>query len=279
MKPGSIQRERFRGVWNGRVTPIRIRQLTSQALGEASVVSSSNTLGRHRAASVGVNPLTAISKAVSSNAGSVGRQAAVIAAASGLALTGGIATVAHAPTTERVTGPASEVNVSSGNVPEIKADSTLKVSFAKSEVSSSPAPVAPKPVVQVQASPAAVGAAPAAASKPTAEGGVGAKVAAAAYAQLGVRQDCTALVSNSLSAAGIAFHGWPAGYLSLGRTVSAAEAQPGDLVYYADGGMGTPHIGVYVGNGMAVHGGWNGNNTVLFSANVGSGPVFIAIGH
>ena len=87
------------------------------------------------------------------------------------------------------------------------------------------------------------------------------------------------LVTNSLAAVGINYHGWPAGYLSLGRTVSAAEAQPGDLIYYADGGMGMAHIAVYIGNGQAVHGGWGGGTTAVFSANVGSGPVFIAMGH
>lgn len=66
--------------------------------------------------------------------------------------------------------------------------------------------------------------------------------------------------------------------MSLGRTVGQAEAQPGDLIYYANGGGGMAHIAVYVGNGMAVHGGFNGS-TVLYSVNVGSGPVFIAIGH
>ena len=48
------------------------------------------------------------------------------------------------------------------------------------------------------------------------------------------------------------------------------EAQPGDLLYYADGGGGQAHIAVYLGNGQAVHGGFNGNETVKFSANVGS---------
>ena len=105
--------------------------------------------------------------------------------------------------------------------------------------------------------------------------GSGATIAAAAYAQIGVSQDCTALATNALAAAGVHFHGWPAGYLSLGRTVSAGEARPGDLAYYQNGGVGMAHIAVYVGNGMAVHGGWNGGTTVLYSVNVGSGPVFI----
>ena len=85
------------------------------------------------------------------------------------------------------------------------------------------------------------------------------------------------LVTNSLSAVGIHFHGWPAEYLALGSVISASQAQAGDLAYYANGGTGMAHIAVYVGNGMAVHGGWNGGTTALFSANVGSGPVFIRV--
>lgn len=53
-------------------------------------MTTRQALGRHRATSVRTNPLESISKAVASNAGSVGRQAAVIAAASGLVLTLGV---------------------------------------------------------------------------------------------------------------------------------------------------------------------------------------------
>ncbi|MCW4466487.1 NlpC/P60 family protein [Glutamicibacter sp. MNS18] len=53
--------------------------------------------GRHRAPSARTNPLEAISQAVSSNAGSVGRQAAVVAAASGLIVTLGVPGQASAP--------------------------------------------------------------------------------------------------------------------------------------------------------------------------------------
>ncbi|MBS4750189.1 C40 family peptidase [Carnobacteriaceae bacterium zg-ZUI78] len=105
----------------------------------------------------------------------------------------------------------------------------------------------------------------------------GQAIAAAALAQLGVMQDCTRLATNALRAAGINYHGWPIGYMSLGTVVSAAEAQPGDLIYYANGGMGLAHIAVYIGNGKAVHGGWNGNTTVVNTAYVGSGPVFIRV--
>ena len=98
----------------------------------------------------------------------------------------------------------------------------------------------------------------------------------AAYAQLGRRQDCTMLVTNALAAAGINYHGWPAGYFSLGYTVSGSEAQPGDLIYYDNAGAGVPHIALYIGNGMAIHGGWQGS-TKIAPAYVGSGPVFIRV--
>ena len=101
-------------------------------------------------------------------------------------------------------------------------------------------------------------------------------IAEAALAQLGRTQDCTMLVTNALAANGIYYHGWPAGYLSLGTVTD--DPQPGDLIYYADGGMGMAHIAVYIGNGQAVHGGYNGSETVVASAYLGSGPVFIRIG-
>ena len=103
-------------------------------------------------------------------------------------------------------------------------------------------------------------------------------IASAALSQVGLHQDCTVLASNALAAAGISYHGWPAGYMSLGTIVSGAEAQPGDLIYYADGGMGVSHIAVYIGGGQAVHGGWNGSSTVVAGAYIGSGPVFIHVG-
>lgn len=106
----------------------------------------------------------------------------------------------------------------------------------------------------------------------------GKAILGAAQDQIGVNQDCTALVSNSLKAVGINFHGWPAEYKSLGTAVSADQAQAGDIAYYADGGAGVAHVAIYAGNGQAVHGGWNGNQTVQTTANVGSGPEYIRVG-
>ena len=250
---------------------------------------TTRAIARHRAEVTKTNSLAVIAKAVGDNAGGMGRQAAVIAAASGLVLTSGIAANAADTNVQREATSASTLEVQSSAPANISAASSIAISFEKPAVSTSPAPVveAPKPVVEVQeAEPAAAPvaavtanvAAPAAPAAPAAASGNGAAIAAAAYAQLGVSQDCTALATNALAAVGVNYHGWPAGYLSLGRTVSAAEAQPGDLAYYQNGGMGMAHIAVYVGNGQAVHGGWNGGTTSLFSVNVGSGPVFIRVG-
>lgn len=242
---------------------------------------------RHRAEVTKTNSLAVIAKAVGDNAGGMGRQAAVIAAASGLVLTSGIAANAAEANVQRESTSASTLEVQSAAPATISAASSISIAYDKTEVATI---AAPKPVVKVQETPTAktagtkVGgtatatAAVAGTKAPAAASGMGATIAAAAYAQIGIGQDCTALATNALAAAGINYHGWPAGYLSLGRTVSAAEAQPGDLAYYQNGGAGMAHIAVYVGNGMAVHGGWNGGTTSLQSVNVGSGPVFIRVG-
>ena len=219
----------------------------------------------------------------------MGRQAAVIAAASGLVLTSGIAANAAEANVQRESTSASTLEVQSAAPATISAASTIAISYEKPAVSTSPAPVveAPKPVVKVQETPrpatagTQVGAAAAAAAGTKARpspAAMGATIAAAAYAQIGVGQDCTALATNALAAAGINFHGWPAGYLSLGRTVSAAEASRATSRTTRTAASGMAHIAVYVGNGMAVHGGWNGGTTSLQSVNVGSGPVFIRVG-
>ena len=86
-------------------------------------------------------------------------------------------------------------------------------------------------------------------------------IASSALAQASVnrQQDCTMLATNALASVGISFHGWPADYTSLGRWVSGSEVQPGDLAIY------NGHIAVVSGKGTAVHGGFNGSNTVNYS--------------
>ena len=194
-----------------------------------------------------------------------------------------------APKTAATVAPAAAPTAPAA-APKAAATPAATPAPAKAEVKKE-APVATPAVAKAAekpaATPAVATAAPtvtaktqapaAAATTQAASSNKGAAIYQAALAQLGTFQDCTMLVTNALKAVGINFHDWPAGYMSLGTVVPASQAQPGDLVYYANGGMGAAHIGVYAGNGQAIHGGWNGNQTVLNTANLGSGPVYIRV--
>jgi LysM repeat protein len=100
-------------------------------------------------------------------------------------------------------------------------------------------------------------------------------IVSAALAQVGEYQDCVKMVADSLATVGIYWYKWPHEYYQIGVPTSAP--QPGDLIYYANGGGGMAHIAIYIGDGMAVHGGFNGNETRVFTVNVGSGPQYIRI--
>ena len=174
-----------------------------------------------------------------------------------------VARVQAAPVAQtRVAAPAAQTKVAAP-----AAQTKVAAPAAQTKVAA--------PAVQTKA------AAPAAQTKPAAtttpSGSKNAAIYQAALAQVGRYQDCTMLVTNALKSVGINYHDWPAGYMKLGTQVSASQAQAGDLVYYANGGTGLAHIAVYAGNGQAVHGGWLGNQTVVNTANVGSGPVYIRV--
>lgn len=101
--------------------------------------------------------------------------------------------------------------------------------------------------------------------------GVGASgVVTAALAQLGVRQDCTDLVQNSLAAVGLTQRrdrgGYDLGtgiwqYDKFGSRVSIDTLAPGDVLVYGNARSGA-HVAIYIGNGQAVHGGYSGNTVV-----------------
>ena len=169
-------------------------------------------------------------------------------------------TVAATPKVETTAAPKAEVKKEAPvAAPKVAVKKETTVATAAPSVAAKPAAPA------------------AAATTQAASSNKGAAIYQAALAQLGKYQDCTMLVTNALKAVGINFHDWPAGYMSLGTVVPASQAQPGDLIYYANGGLGMAHIAVYAGNGQAVHGGWLGNQTVLNSANVAGGAVYIRV--
>lgn len=149
-------------------------------------------------------------------------------------------------------------------------------------VEAAPAPVETVAPVETQAPAPVATQAPAPAAAPTLSTATNqakrdAVVAAAlGAAAVNAQTDCTMLATNSLRAAGINFHGWPMEYMALGTVTS--NPQPGDLVLYQSNGFGQQHIAVYIGNGQAVHGGWNGMGTSIFSVNLptASAPIFVS---
>ena len=210
-----------------------------------------------------------------------------------------VQTVPAKPATSKVAtptvAPKVEVKKEVAATPKVEAKKEVAVApkaEAKKEVAVAPKAetkkeVAAAPKAEVKKETTVATAAPSVAAKPAAPAAAattqaassnkGAAIYQAALAQLGRYQDCTMLVTNALKSVGINFHDWPAGYMSLGTVVPASQAQPGDLIYYANGGLGMAHIAVYAGNGQAVHGGWLGNQTVLNSANVAGGAVYIRV--
>ena len=58
--------------------------------------------------------------------------------------------------------------------------------------------------------------------------------------------------------------------------VSAEEARPGDVIYYADGGLGVQHYAIYLGGDSTLHGNWQGSAQIKgVYVNNASAPQFL----
>lgn len=111
--------------------------------------------------------------------------------------------------------------------------------------------------------------------------GVGSSgLVAAAYAQLGVGQDCTDMVQNALAAIGMTTSRLAGGpdlgvgsFASFGAvyTFDASALAPGDILVWP----GAPHVAIYVGGGQAVHGGWGDNTVMAGLQNHGAYPNYV----
>jgi len=198
--------------------------------------------------------LDAVSKAVSANAGTVGRQAAVVAAASGLILSMGLPANA-ADTTAGVS--ASTESGSAQTALAVTAAPTATVSFERPVVKTTAAPkveaVRPQSTAPAERA-AGQGAAPAAKAAETVSAATSG-IAAIAYTGIGhsyvwggtspvTGWDCSGFVQWVYAQAGI----------SIPRTnawnimTPTSTPQAGDLVVQNGGA----HVGIYVGNGMMI---------------------------
>lgn len=66
--------------------------------------------------------------------------------------------------------------------------------------------------------------------------------------------DCSGFVQAAYRSAGVNIPRTTYEQAVYGRSVSRAELQPGDLIFYGDGGPSTSyHVAMYVGNGQVIH--------------------------
>ncbi len=112
--------------------------------------------------------------------------------------------------------------------------------------------------------------APAAPAPEVSASGVAAGLVASAYSQIGVAQDCTAMVEKALRSVGKSVGDLaPGQFFAYGAVVGSPQA--GDLVI--TGG----HVAIYVGNGQVISGGLNGMNTGLHSLSDLPGASFVRV--
>lgn len=166
----------------------------------------------------------------------------------------------------------------------VKADTTSQLTFEKTLVTTTPAPVVVEPVeayvapqaatvertpaspspVAPRATTAPATGYPAVTTKPAPTpppavpvgSGRGAALLASAYSQIGITQDCTAMVERALGSIGIVTGDLaPAQFFRFGTVVGSPA--PGDILISAG------HVGIYAGNGQMISGGFNGSQTVL----------------
>jgi len=216
-------------------------------------VSSRHNAARHRAQTVRTNPLGHVSNAVSANAGTVGRQAAVIAAASGLILSMGL------PANAADTSAGVSASAESGSAQAalaVTAAPTALVSFERPAVKTTPAPKVE--TVRAQSTDSKTGASETAtlASKlaGTVSSAAASGLAAIAYTGIGHPYLWGGTTPNGWDCSGFAQWVYAQAGISIPRTNAwtvmkpTSTPAPGDLVMQNGGA----HVGIYVGNGMMI---------------------------
>jgi cell wall-associated NlpC family hydrolase len=266
---------------------------------------TTRTPGRHRAAHSPITPLTPLSRAAARGISTAARRGAVVAAGSGLAISLFSVPASAAPVSDQGAAAAELDTLELDNVTEksaasvaeaatqavdtapavrVAADSKFTLETGTIKVTPAPEPE-PEPVVEeveavvetsVEAEPVeevVEEAVPAAAA--------GSDVVAVAMQYLGVPYvwggstpagfDCSGFTSYVYAQVGVSLPRTSSEQRYAGTEVSAAEAQPGDLIW-------TPgHIAIYAGDGMQIEAPVPGE-TVRHTAIWQDSPVYIRVG-
>ena len=155
------------------------------------------------------------------------------------------------------------------------------------EQNTTPAPAAPKQTPEQNPTPApeqTPAPAPEETVTPAPEqtaSSLGDRISSSAQELVGVTDGlwCTQVVQQALANAGVsdAYQLWPDQYQGVyGYYTDSPQA--GDLIYYNNGGRGVDHIAVYIGNGQAVHGNYNGKTVIAGAYQNGMGnPQYIRV--
>ena len=165
------------------------------------------------------------------------------------------------PAPEQTETPAPEQNVA-------PAPEQTETPAPEQNVTPAPEQTTPAPEVQAPA-------------ETPATSTLGKRIAAEAQKLVGVTDGlwCTQVVQQALANAGVsdAYQLWPDQYAGQ-YGYYTNDPQVGDLLYYNNGGRGVDHIAIYIGNGQAVHGNYEGK-TVIASAylSTAASPQFIRV--
>ena len=170
-------------------------------------------------------------------------------------------TPAETPAPEQTETPASEQTVT-------PAPEQTETPAPEQTVTPAPEQTTPAPEVQAPA-------------ETPATSTLGQRISAEAQKLVGVTDGlwCTQVVQQALANAGVsdAYQLWPDQYAGQ-YGYYTNDPQEGDLLYYNNGGRGVDHIAIYIGNGQAVHGNYEGK-TVIDSAylSTAASPQFIRV--